>query len=94
MNEQEHLLTIVAEECCEIAQRATKALRFGIDEVQPGQNLPNAERIMVEFDDLLAAIYMLQARALLPNSVNRRIHDKQQKIEKYFAYSREQGTLT
>ena len=29
MTREEHLLTIVAEECAEVAQRATKALRFG-----------------------------------------------------------------
>jgi hypothetical protein len=32
-----------AEEAVEVAQRATKVLRFGIDEVQPGQSLTNAD---------------------------------------------------
>lgn len=45
MKRHEHLLSILAEECCEVGQRVSKALRFGLDEVQPGQDLSNAERI-------------------------------------------------
>ncbi len=48
------LLTILAEECCEVGQRVSKALRFGLMEVQPGQPLSNAERISEELGDLLA----------------------------------------
>lgn len=48
------LLTILAEECCEVGQRVSKALRFGLMEVQPGQPLSNADRISEELGDLLA----------------------------------------
>lgn len=48
------LLTILAEECCEVGQRVSKALRFGLMEIQPGQPLSNAERIASELGDLLA----------------------------------------
>jgi NTP pyrophosphatase (non-canonical NTP hydrolase) len=48
------LLTILAEECCEVGQRVSKALRFGLMEIQPGQPLSNAERIAEELGDLLA----------------------------------------
>lgn len=48
------LLTILAEECCEVGQRVSKALRFGLMEIQPGQPLSNAERISEELGDLLA----------------------------------------
>jgi len=93
MTKAEHLLTILAEECAEVAQRVSKALRFGIDEVQEGQPLTNAERIMVEFDDLRAAVCMLQNRGLLPGSDPQRVHDKMEKVERLLAYSREMGCL-
>jgi hypothetical protein len=68
MNRQEHLLTIVGEEGAEITQRATKANRFGLEQVQqarddrPEQNperLTNRERILEEFYDLVAVLDML-----------------------------------
>ncbi len=93
MTTQEHLLSIAAEECSEVAQRASKALRFGLDEIQPGQPLTNAERIMEEFDDLRAVIGMLQDRALLPCSVARRIEEKKTKVQKFLAYSGECGCV-
>jgi hypothetical protein len=93
MTTQEHLLTIVAEECAEVAQRASKALRFGLDEIQPGQPLTNAERIMEEFDYLYAVILMCQNRALLPGGVARRISEKQDKVNKFLTYSAKCGTV-
>jgi len=50
------LLTILVEECAEVQQRATKAMRFGIDERQPGQDLTNSERLAAEIGDLLEMI--------------------------------------
>jgi hypothetical protein len=94
MTENEHLLTIAAEECVEVAQRLSKALRFGLTEVQPGQGLDNAERIMVEFDDLQAVIMMLQARRLLPSGKLERIFAKKEKVHHFLVYSATQGTLT
>jgi hypothetical protein len=51
MTREQHLLTILAEECGEVVQRASKAIRFGLDESQPGQLMidmlgltPDAER--------------------------------------------------
>ena len=48
MTREEHLLTIVAEECNEVAQRATKALRFSLEEIEPGQEFSNRERLFQE----------------------------------------------
>lgn len=93
MTETEHLLTIVMEECNEVAQRASKALRFGLTETQPGGELDNAERIMIEFDDLIGVIQMLQEKTLLPGSVRQRIAAKKVKVTKFLEYSRQQGTL-
>jgi hypothetical protein len=35
INETDHLLACLAEECAEVSQRVMKALRFGINEIQP-----------------------------------------------------------
>jgi len=55
------LLTILAEECCEVGQRVSKALRFGVDEVQPGQPWCNGERIALELGDIEAVVLRLVA---------------------------------
>jgi hypothetical protein len=92
MNRAEHLLSIVAEEAVEVAQRATKALRFGIDEVQPGQDHTNWERIEHEFHDLIAALEMAHGR---PLNIRRVLIDaKKEKVEKFLAYSAALGTLS
>ena len=53
---QAELLIILAEECNEAAARASKALRFGLNEVQPGQNATNAERIGHELQDVATLV--------------------------------------
>lgn len=63
MNRLEHLLSIVREECSELSQRVSKAMRFGLREVQddPISNpdlLDNQMRCDVEFHDLLATMEM------------------------------------
>ena len=50
------LLTILIEECAEVQQRATKVLRFGVDEIQPEQPHDNTQRLSVEVGDLLAVV--------------------------------------
>jgi hypothetical protein len=59
------LLICAAEECAEVTQRITKALRFGLDEVHPGQPLTNAQRIAGELGDLQAVVNMLAALDVL-----------------------------
>lgn len=98
MTRKEHLLTIASEECVEIAlamaQRLSKALRFSLVEVQPAQPFTNAERIMQEFDDLVAVVEMCQHEGILPAGSNERVAAKKRKVEEFLAYSEEVGTLT
>lgn len=93
MNRLEHLLTIFAEECNEVAQETSKALRFGIDEQR---DLPtsNRERISYEFSQLLAMRGMLFEEGVdIPISLAV-MEAKKAKVEKYLLYSKECGTLT
>lgn len=96
MDRVEHLLWILAEEAAAVAQRASKAARFGLSETQPGQPFTNAERIMHEWHDLLAAMEMLMDAGPLnplPDPA-RVIAAKKAKVEKFLRYSAECGTLS
>lgn len=97
MNRQEHILSCLAEECCEVGQRVSKALRFGLGEIQPGQELTNAERIRVEFVDLLTVMMMLVETGAIER-VNEAdlpaMEEKRQKIEKFLDYAKSQGALS
>lgn len=97
MNRTEHLLMIIAEECAEVAQRASKAGRFGLNEVEPGQEKTNAERILLEFEDLRTVIEMLMWADDFPHiEMDRFRHRiaKEKKVEEFLEYSAELGTLT
>lgn len=91
MTEREHLLTILAEECAEVAQRASKALRFGDDEIQPGQQLTNLERIIDEVIDVVAVLSMLGIETYEFSITG--VLRKKAKVRKYLDYAEQCGTL-
>ena len=93
LTEEQYLLICLAEECTEVTQRVTKQLRFGSDEVQPGQPLNNAERTAGELNDLLATHGRLIETRALPTPDPAAILAKFGKIDRYMNYSRERGTL-
>lgn len=94
MNYLEHMLSIVGEECNEVGQRCSKAARFGMDEVQPGQPMNNADRILQEFNDLVGAMEILYGKPVQDLLNPDQIAEKHLKIAKYMDYSRSVGTLT
>jgi hypothetical protein len=97
MNKQEHLLTILSEECAEVAQCASKALRFGLKDIKPGTQKQNTERIMEEFYDLVATMEKLQSYNVLPewgeDRINFHKEAKKSQVEKFLDYSEKVGTL-
>lgn len=100
MNTKEHLLTTMAEECNEVAHRISKALRFGLDEVEKGQKLTNAERIREEFVQLMAVKNMLEQHGHLtpiyiPLVYSEPVYqDKINAVEKWMKHARKNKTLT
>lgn len=93
MTTTEYLLSCLIEECAEVIQRATKAQRFGLDEVQPEQSLTNQERLAAELADLTGTIELLKDKGIrLPISDNA-IEAKIEKVKKFMDYSRELGVL-
>lgn len=94
MNRTEMLLTILAEECGEVAQRATKILRFGATEMRSDETINNTKKLEVEFNDLLAMVEMLRNEGIViyQNTVLQQA--KIDKVEHYLKYSEKIGTLT
>lgn len=88
MTRDELLLVQVMEECDELSQRVSKALRFGLEQVQPGQELNNRDRIYQEYYDLRAVLGMAGIDAWDTSSrAEVAEYDKVQKVEKYLAFS-------
>ena len=81
---ERELLTILAEECCEVGQRVSKALRFGIKEIQPGQDLTNAERIMEELGDIFAVMELLEKQGIIDQTTIGKFYEKKvPKLNRY-----------
>jgi hypothetical protein len=94
MKRDEHLLVILAEECSEVAKEAAKALRFGLDDKEPNQDLTNRKKIATEFNDLYAVMSMCLDAGILNDSdmlVATEMEAKKQKVEKYLKYSKSVG---
>lgn len=101
MDRREHFLKVVEEEGSEVAHRVSKALRFGLSEVQPEQSMTNAERIQDEVYDLIGAYEAARHEGnnlppldLSPEAVKFYGRWKHAKIVRFLEISREQGTLT
>ena len=100
MTREEHLLTIIAEECVEIAKCATKSLRFGLDSCGPGVPDTNARLMCLECADLQAVLEMLAESncmfQLTGNSIDMKevMAAKKVKVERFLKYSSERGRLT
>ena len=100
MTRHEHLMMHVMEECAEVQQRISKAMRFGMEQVQkaaddrPEQNpqeWDNAERIWREYVDLIALMEMLGFNA--EDAPQVQIAQKKEKVEKYLLLAKREGTL-
>lgn len=84
-------LTILMEEAFEILPfvggRASKAVRFGLDEVQPGQALTNKQRLSIECGDFAAVMDLLvEAGAIDGRLMNEAIFNKRAKLRKFLQF--------
>jgi len=92
MTNEQYLLTLLAEECAEVGQRATKAIRFGLEDpkgAQPGFS-SNKERLIEEINDLLVVVEMLFGENYVDKTQQ---NNKKEKIQKYTQLSKELGQL-
>jgi len=101
MNRIEYLLGVVAEEATETAQAALKALRFGLDDHHPDNDIPNREKLVIEYNQLQASMQLLDEamvmsglKSLVLNG-RRDIRDlKQVNVLRWAERSIENGTLS
>lgn len=96
MNKKEHLLTTLAEECAEVQQAVSKALRFGAKDSRPGAESTNAQDIEKEFIEAMAVRDMLRELGVITQPCNSKqiYDDKRARVEKYLNLAKENGTLT
>ena len=84
------LLTILIEECAEVQQRATKILRFGVGESEPGPNADNQFRLSAEVGDLQCLIELCDKAELIDyNVMNEYQINKREKLKKYMQHQKE-----
>lgn len=94
MNRTEYLLTQLADECIEVAQRCHKALHFGLTETQPGQDKTNAQRIEQELQDFYGVVDMLDDEGIISMGLDHvAMADKKRKVEHFINYARKCGTV-
>lgn len=93
----EHMLICLMEELAEIGQaaasasvRASKAIRFGLDEVQPGEMANNMARLVAELADLKALIEVMEKDGTILRS---QVENKKVKLGTFLDYARHCGTL-
>lgn len=92
MNETEHLLTCLSEECLEVAKDVSKALRFGLEDrnVLDPTGPTNRERIIAELNDLMGVISILTNRGIIPSDWQNKEQQtaKYEKVLKFMGYAR------
>jgi len=96
MNLKEHLLITLAEECAEVQQAVSKALRFGAKYSRPGSESTNARDIEKEFIEAMAVRDMLRELGVItqPGDSKKIYDDKRARVEKYLDLARKNGTIT
>lgn len=97
MTRTQYLLNKLAQEALEVAHRASKAMEFGLDEVQPEQPFNNAERLLGEIHDFEVIRALLDdetpgygLRSSLPMAG---FDARAAKVEKYYQLSRRCGQI-
>lgn len=109
LSREQYLLTCLAEEASEVGEeaaklvkRATKAIRFGLEEVQQGQDKNNIERIAkviglmcYELNDLIAILEELGCDNSNFQQVGDRqaIDAKKTKLDGYMFISKSRGIV-
>jgi len=95
LDTRQFLLTKLAEECVEVAQRALKQQQFGRDEIEPGHDKTNGERLFGEIIDLITVVGLLENIKEIPilsmGESDELVAGKQAKILKYRQYSQKLG---
>ena len=90
MKLDQFFLLKLMEECAEVSQRASKTIQFGWDEIQPGQDKTNRERLQGEVYDLLCLAALLKLDISWDEEI---FNKKKDKLLKYLKYSKDIGAM-
>lgn len=97
MTRNEALLLQVSEEASEVAQGASKCMRFGTEHMWPTRKGTAAARLYQEFLELRALVEMCQDAGMIQpcNLIMDRctLEAKKERVEKYLAISVELGCV-
>lgn len=98
MNRGEYLMVVASEECAEIQQNISKAIRFGVDNHHPDKpEITNGYEILKEFNQLRAVIDMLVIDRHIPpiseKEANKIYRDKIDAVERWEEYSKSIGKV-
>lgn len=94
MQRTEMLLVQLMEECAEVQQACSKALRFGLRNSRPDEATSNSFNISMEVADLFAIVDLLEREDVMDDlrmPVN--IQAKQRKVERFLEVSKDEGCL-
>lgn len=91
LNKTDMLLCILNEECAELSKETMKAMRFGLDDVEPGVGKTNRLKIRQEAHDVIAVLQFL--REEIGEYDQALIDEKKNKIRRMFEYSRKKGRM-
>lgn len=88
MTSNEQLMLIVMEECAELQQAISKALRFGVDGCNPETpHITNEYNINLEYQQLTAVMEMLVEKGIITEfdkSTNSMIKENKKEKVKYY----------
>ena len=93
MTKQQYFLLALMEECNELAQVCSKAIRFGLDDFYDKHGKSNYELMVDELNDIVGVISALQEEGVPIASIAERIELKVMKLERWDEYSKTKGCV-
>ena len=98
MNKNENLMVVAMEECAEVQQALSKAIRFGADNHHPNEpETTNGYQVLKEFHQLRAVMDMIVSRGYIPNIPDEEVetiyNDKISAVNCWERYSRNVGLI-
>ena len=98
MRYDEWLYLKLIEEASEVQHRASKLMQFGADEIQPGYQQTNMERLVDEVIDFSAVLSLAEIKGLVkynktPDDIAKAVEAKLTKLDHYLKLSIQLGLV-